>query len=100
MVSDKGRRFVTRSVFTLVIGLALTAVSPSAQSLFGTISGTVVDEQGGALPGESVPLKNQAAQAVQHTTSNSDGVFVFAAVPAGTYNVKIKLQIFNSWEAT
>ena len=27
-------------------------------------------------------------------------MFVFAAVPAGTYNVKIELQNFNSWEAT
>src|SRR3954465_15761548 len=100
MVSYQLLRFVTRTVLALVIGLALTAVSPSAQSLFGTISGTVVDEQGGALPGASVTLTNQTSQAVQHTPSNADGVFVFAAVPAGTYNVKIELQNFNSWEAT
>ena len=71
-----------------------------AQSLFGTISGTVVDEQGGALPGADVTLTDQQSKAVQHTTTNADGVFVFAAVSAGTYSVKVELASFNSWEAT
>ncbi|MEN3339336.1 MAG: hypothetical protein V7647_3012 [Acidobacteriota bacterium] len=71
-----------------------------AQSLFGTISGTVLDEQGGALPGADVTLTDQTSKAVQHTTTNADGVFVFAAVGAGTYSVKIELQSFSSWEAT
>ena len=70
------------------------------QSLSGTISGTVADEQGGALPGADVILTDQTSRAVQRTTTNAEGVFVFAAVPAGTYTVKVELQNFNSWEAT
>jgi len=68
--------------------------------LFGTISGTVVDQQGGALPGADVTLTDQQSKAVQHTNTNQDGVFVFAAVQAGTYSVKVELASFNSWEAT
>jgi hypothetical protein len=100
MVSDHAARFVTRSILALGVLLFLAGSSPSAQSLFGTLSGTVVDEQGGALPGADVTLTNQTSQAVQRTTSNADGVFVFAAVPAGTYSVKVELPSFNSWEAT
>ena len=80
--------------------LLLASASAGAQSLFGTISGTVVDQQGGALPGAEVTLTDQQSKAVQHTNTNQDGVFVFAAVQAGTYAVKVELASFNSWEAT
>ena len=100
MVSPAGSRLPSRFASALALLLFLAGVVPAAQSLFGTISGTVVDEQGGALPGASVTLTDQASQAVQHTTTNTDGVFVFAAVPAGSYAVKIELPSFNSWEAT
>src|SRR4051812_30947494 len=91
--------------FAFVVGalglfLILARGSGDAQSLFGTISGTVVDQQGGALPGADVTLTNQQSKAVQHTNTNADGVFVFAAVQAGTYAVKVELASFNSWEAT
>ena len=99
MFSCHAARLLTRTVLALVL-LTLAGALPSAQSLFGTLSGTVLDEQGGALPGADVTLTNQTSQAVQRTTSNAEGVFVFAAVPAGTYSVKIELQSFNSWEAT
>src|SRR6266498_830402 len=100
MVSDHAARFLTRSVMAVGILLFIAGGVASAQSLSGTISGTVADEQGGALPGAAVTLTDQTSKAVQHTTSNADGVFVFAAVPPGTYNVKIGLQNFNTWEAT
>ncbi len=68
--------------------LLLASATAGAQSLFGTISGTVVDQQGGALPGADVTLTDQQSKAVQHTNTNQDGVFVFAAVQAGTYASK------------
>ena len=80
--------------------LLLASATAGAQSLFGTISGTVVDQQGGTLPGADVTLTDQQSKAVQHTNTNQDGVFVFAAVQAGTYAVKVELASFSSWEAT
>ena len=80
--------------------ILLAAGSLQAQALFGTISGTVYDQQGGALPGANVTLTDQASGAVQQTVTNAEGVFVFAAVQAGTYSVKVSLDGFNTWEAT
>ena len=80
--------------------LSLAGATGGAQSLSGTISGLVADDQGGALPGADVILTDQSSRAVQRTTTNAEGVFVFAAVPAGTYTIKVELQNFNSWEAT
>lgn len=100
MVSLLTARFSSRTFMALAILLSLAGGVGSAQSLFGTISGTVVDDQGGALPGADVTLTNQQSKAAQHTTSNAEGIFVFAAVQPGTYSVKIELASFNSWEAT
>jgi hypothetical protein len=93
-----GRRvLILASAITLALGL------PSftrAQSLTGSISGTVADAQGGMLPGADVALTNQNSKTVQRTVTNSEGVFVFASVPAGTYGVRVELSGFTAWEAT
>jgi hypothetical protein len=87
-----------------LLGLLLVAfcLAPpaAAQSLFGSLSGTVTDAQGGVLPGATVTLTDQAARTAQTTVTNEQGVFVFAAVAAGTYSIKVELQSFSSWEAT
>jgi hypothetical protein len=93
-------RFLARLVAATAVLVWFTAATVGTQSLFGTISGSIVDEQGGALPGADITLTDQASQSVQRTVSNADGVFVFAAVPPGTYTVKVELQSFNSWQAT
>jgi Carboxypeptidase regulatory-like domain len=100
MCSRHAVRCLTRSACLIALLLFLSLGTGDAQSLFGTMSGTVVDEQGGALPGADVTLTNRESKAVQRTTTNAEGVFVFAAVPAGVYSVKVELASFNSWEAT
>jgi hypothetical protein len=99
MVLHKRGRILIRAACAVAIVL-LAGSMVGAQSLFGTISGTVVDEQGGLLPGAEVSLTDQGTGAAQRTTTNAEGVFVFAAVAAGTYSVKVELQGFNSWQAT
>jgi hypothetical protein len=86
-------------VFIVFVGL-LTVRDAVAQSLTGTLSGTVADDQGGVLPGADVTLTEQFSKSTQRTVTNNDGVFVFAAVPAGTYSVKVELSGFTAWEAT
>ena len=95
---QEGRHLVRAALATAI--LLLASASIDGQSLFGTISGTVVDEQGGVLPGADVTLTDQGTNRAQRTTTNAEGVFVFAAVSAGTYTVKVELQGFSSWQAT
>jgi carboxypeptidase family protein len=93
-----GRRVL---VFASAVVLALGLPTLSrAQSLTGTLSGAVVDAQGGVLPGADVVLTNQESKTVQRTVTNTDGLFVFAAVPAGTYSVRVELSGFTAWEAS
>ena len=48
-------------VFVVVVAVVLVAhAAPLAQSLTGTLEGTVKDEQGGVLPGATVRLSSPA----------------------------------------
>jgi hypothetical protein len=85
----------------LVAAAALLAPGEAllhAQTLTGQLSGTVVDSSGGVLPGATVTLTNELSGDSRNTVTNEEGNFVFAAVPAGTYTVKVDLSGFQSVE--
>ena len=88
-----------RSMIGVVL-LAAFVLPASAQTPSGEISGTVVDSSGSVLPGVRVTLTNAATNAVRLTQSNESGVYVFPAVPPGTYALKVELEGFSTAEQT
>src|SRR5262245_38430292 len=75
----------------------LLAITCFAQSNFGRISGTVEDTSGSAIPGAIVTATN-AAGIKRQTTSDETGGFVFPALEAGTYSIRIEGQGFKASE--
>jgi hypothetical protein len=67
------------------------AVHPSA-----TVSGTVVDETGGAIAGAGVSLLQDATGARIEVASNTDGSFVLPNVAAGAFHVTVSAPGFAS----
>jgi hypothetical protein len=65
-----------------------------AQSTAGRVSGTVYDEQRGALPGAMVSLKNLDTGQLRETTSGPDGAFRLVGVVPGPYEMRIELSGF------
>lgn len=84
----------SRVVAALMLLAALAAGPALAQSLTGTIAGTITDEQGGALPGVTVTLVGK--QRVRTAQSASDGTFRFPGVDPGTYVVRAELAGFRA----
>jgi carboxypeptidase family protein len=74
--------------------------SAHAQTVSGSLSGSIVDESGAVIPAADVTLVNEASKDVRHTRSNDDGFFTFAAVPAGTYTVRVEMAGFRKSERT
>jgi hypothetical protein len=83
----------------LAVLLALPGTT-YAQRMTGELSGSVVDESGGVIPGADVTVINEASKSVRRTVTNADGFFAFAALPATTYTVQVSIAGFNTYEVT
>ena len=73
----------------------LFASGAYAQSDRGTITGTVVDPDGGVVPGASVVAENPENGARYETVTTQTGNYTLAQVPVGTYNLNIELTGFG-----
>lgn len=79
--------------------LALFAVAAFAQQYSGTITGTVTDPQGAAIAGIPVTAINTATNATYNAVSSATGVYNFAQLPVGTYEVHIKAGNYKEFIA-
>jgi hypothetical protein len=78
------------------VALALLAVWGSAavaQSLTGSVQGTVKDEQGGVLPGVTVTLVGKTG--TRTAVTDTAGSYRFVALDPGYYTVRAEMQGFQ-----
>ena len=85
-------RIVAVAAMLLVLG----GGAAFAQLQTGNLFGTVMDEQGSALPGVTVTLAGSAAPQVQVT--NAQGEFRFLGLSPGSYQLKAELEGFSTIE--
>ncbi len=82
----------------LVCALFLASARQAfGQATAGTISGTVVDQQGGSVPRAAVTVKNLETNAARSVTTEEDGRFLFAGLPVGRYEVTIERSGFAKY---
>ena len=62
----------------------------------GTIEGTVTDQTGAVVSGAEITATHTTTGAAFHTTSKEDGLFTFALLPVGNYDVAVKKQGFST----
>jgi hypothetical protein len=94
------RRLRTVVGLTL-LGLVLTTPTPlSAQTTSASVSGSVMDAQGGVLPGVTVTLTSRTQGNTLTTTTDGEGRFVFAIVRPDTYSLQATLEGFKTLERT
>ncbi len=81
----------------LILLLTLALAAPAAaQGERGIIGGTVVDTQGGVLPGVTVTVRNINTGLLQSAVTEADGRYRFGALPLGTYEIKAELPGFTT----
>ncbi|MGE0394587.1 MAG: methylated-DNA--[protein]-cysteine S-methyltransferase [Vicinamibacterales bacterium] len=89
------RARASRTVWaTLVLVLSWTAASVAQQT--GTLSGRIVDQTGGALPGVTVTVEPAGTATPIETVSDDTGQFHVPAVPAGRVAVTFRLINFST----
>jgi hypothetical protein len=84
-----------RKTLAVTLLLLFAAAQPlAAQSLTGTVAGTIKDEQGGVLPGVTVTLTGKTGSRTGVT--DASGAFRFAGVDPGTYSLTAELTGFRT----
>ncbi|HEY0171654.1 MAG TPA: carboxypeptidase regulatory-like domain-containing protein, partial [Pyrinomonadaceae bacterium] len=71
----------------LTLLLCLGAVVHAQVSTVGSIGGTVRDPQGAAVPNAEVTVTEETTGLTRTVTTNDEGVYHVAGIPAGRYNV-------------
>jgi hypothetical protein len=78
-----------------LLAVVLTAATATAQT-GGTLQGSVTDDQGLALPGVTVTLKNIETGWTRTVVTNSEGWYRAPALPPGPYDITAELTGFAS----
>lgn len=93
-----------RSVFVAALSclLCLLLASPVlfGQGGTGTITGTVTDPTGAAVPGANVQAKNIATGVVYSGATTGAGNYSIADLPVGTYEVTVMVSGFKTYTHT
>jgi hypothetical protein len=72
------------------------ASSAFAQEVTASITGTVTDQSGAAVPGATVTAKSVERGLVYTAVTNDSGLYRVAQLPVGTYEVKVEKPGFAS----
>lgn len=89
---------VLRLFIILCIALATTAVFAQDTLTTGSISGDVVDSNGGVVPGATVKITGALGE--RTTTTNDQGHYEFSNLNPGSYKVRVEKSGFKAGEVT
>ena len=68
-----------------------------AQSITGSLSGSVTDSSGGAAANAGAKLRSAATGFERTATTNEAGRFVFASLRPGPYTLQIEARVLSGW---
>jgi len=84
-------------VVAIVLLLLLTIASSVSAQVTGGITGTVIDTQGGVIPGATVTVTSESkGTTLGVAVTNERGVFAFPNIPPDTYTVTVEMPSFKT----
>ena len=95
MVNRKTRWSVALLGLCLVLAFGMIAQDVNAQALYGSLTGSVRDTSGGAIPGVEVTATNATTNLSSTAISNDVGNFTLANLPNGSYTLRAVLTGFR-----
>ena len=73
-------------------------VPATAQSVYGSIFGTVTDKTGAAVPGATIAVTDEAKGTVVTVTANASGDYTVSHLAPDVYDLKVTFKGFKSFE--
>jgi hypothetical protein len=90
----RGRRSTLKQAFLLMMALGLG--HPLCGQTGASISGTIMDPTGGALPGANVTVKNLETGAVRIIAADEAGLYIASSLEVGRYEVRAEKAGFSA----
>ena len=87
-----------RHLRLLFVFLLLLAAHATAQTISGSMSGTVIDESDQVITNAVVTIVNESTGEERKGTTNEAGTFTFAALTPGPYSIRVEMQGFKPLE--
>jgi len=81
----------------LAIGCLLTHAPARAQSVYGSIFGTVTDKTGAIIPGATVTVTDEAKGTVENVVTNEAGEYTVSHLIPDLYDLKISVKGFKNY---
>ncbi|HTY61177.1 MAG TPA: TonB-dependent receptor [Acidobacteriota bacterium] len=75
--------------------MTLQGVSLQAQTVYGSMAGTITDPSGGVIPGASITLTNIATAEKRTNTSDAAGSYRFVSLVPGHYKMDVEKTGFK-----
>ncbi|HUN83590.1 MAG TPA: TonB-dependent receptor [Terracidiphilus sp.] len=83
-------RALRRWVIIIALLLSISSPNGSAQSIFGSIDGTVTDASGAMVPGATITVHSLDQGFDRQVRARQDGAFVLENLQPGHYNVTVE----------
>src|SRR5262245_36502512 len=85
-----------KQCFYLAASLVLLAATAHAQRITATLRGTVTDATGAIIGGAKVTVKNEETGLSRTGATTTAGIYSFAELPVGSYQVQVEHPGFKS----
>src|SRR4029077_19615850 len=90
-----GNALVLLCAFLLTLCFPFAALTQDS----GSVTGTVRDTSGAVVPDAEVKFASGAIGVIRTTTTNSDGDYLAAALPPGSYDLTVTAKGFKAFQA-
>jgi hypothetical protein len=87
-----------RLVLSILLAVAAVAVPLHAQSVLGTIRGSVIDPQGAAVPSATILITDEATGVPRTVDTDAEGRYEATNLRPGTYRVEVATTSFKKFE--
>ncbi len=91
----RGNSCIRSIAIAIVSLLAMPAIHLEAQTVTGTILGSVLDSSGASIPNAQITITNQDTGVVRNAVSTAEGVYNVPSLLSGKYTVDAKAPGFN-----
>ena len=98
MNTSSGRSFVALALaICFCLAAMITGTPVAAQSTFGSLSGTVTDSSGSAIPDAKVTLTSLATGSTATLSTGGDGLYNFVNLNPGDYRLEVQKDGFKAY---